>query len=192
MLDYYLYVYFPSAEVFSSRTVFLGYGLLPYLVLWLCFSYLRQRSTRAALERELAYQREVERSAADAERANAAKTGFLRRMSHDLRTPIHGIRGMVELSRRFPGDEAKQEECRAKIMDASGFLLELARRGLGIALLRPRRAARFPRRRRGKRSRVPQRALPLRPQRSAPSRAHRLAAACAAGLAEHHGQRREI
>ena len=43
MLDYYLYVYFPSAEVFSSRTVFWGYGLLAYLVLWLCFSYLRQR-----------------------------------------------------------------------------------------------------------------------------------------------------
>lgn len=135
MLDYYLYVYFPSAEVFSSRTVFWGYGLLAYLVLWLCFSYLRQRSTRAALERELAYQREVERSAADAERANAAKTGFLRRMSHDLRTPIHGIRGMVELSRRFPDDEAKQEECRDKIMDASGFLLELVNSMLDMSKL---------------------------------------------------------
>ena len=46
-------------------------------------------------------------------------------MSHDIRTPINGIRGMVEISRRYVGDEAKQEECREKIMTASGFLLDL-------------------------------------------------------------------
>lgn len=59
------------------------------------------------------------------ERANIVKTDFLRRMSHDIRTPINGIRGMVEISRRYVGDEAKQEECREKIMTASGFLLDL-------------------------------------------------------------------
>lgn len=46
-------------------------------------------------------------------------------MSHDLRTPINGIRGMVEISRHCAGDEAKQEECREKILAASGFLLDL-------------------------------------------------------------------
>ena len=76
-------------------------------------------------ERELAARRQAEKAAEQARRANAAKTDFLRRMSHDVRTPINGIRGMVEISRHYPGDEQKQEECRQKIMDASGFLLEL-------------------------------------------------------------------
>ena len=31
-------------------------------------------------------------------------------MSHDVRTPINGIRGMVAISRHYAGDETKQEE----------------------------------------------------------------------------------
>ena len=54
-----------------------------------------------------------------------AKTEFMNRMSHDIRTPINGIRGMVEISRHYIGNEEKQEDCRNKIMDASGFLLDL-------------------------------------------------------------------
>ena len=76
-------------------------------------------------QREQEVQRQLEKTAEDARRANAAKTDFLRRMSHDIRTPINGIRGMVEISRHCVGDEEKQEECRRKILDASGFLLEL-------------------------------------------------------------------
>ena len=76
-------------------------------------------------ERDMEYQENLRRAAEEATLANAAKTDFLRRMSHDIRTPINGIRGMVEISRRYVGDEAKQEECREKIMTASGFLLDL-------------------------------------------------------------------
>ena len=61
-----------------------------------------------------ALQAEAER----ADRANISKTDFLRRMSHDLRTPINGIRGMVEISRHCKGDEERQEECREKIYEA--------------------------------------------------------------------------
>lgn len=76
-------------------------------------------------QRELEAQRKLEKTAEDARRANAAKTDFLRRMSHDIRTPINGIQGMVEISRHYVSDEVKQEECRQKILDASGFLLDL-------------------------------------------------------------------
>ena len=76
-------------------------------------------------ERELEQQRQLREAVAQARRADAAKTDFLRRMSHDIRTPINGIRGMVEIARHYGGNEAKQEECREKIMAASGFLLEL-------------------------------------------------------------------
>ena len=85
--------------------------------------------------RELDYQMELRRTAQEAERANAAKTNFLRRMSHDIRTPINGIRGMVAISRHHAGDEAKQEECREKILSASGFLLSLVNDVLDMSKL---------------------------------------------------------
>ena len=74
---------------------------------------------------EFTYQEELRKSMEQEKRANNAKTDFLRRMSHDIRTPINGIRGMVEISRHYIGNEEKQEDCRNKIMDASGFLLDL-------------------------------------------------------------------
>ena len=59
------------------------------------------------------------------QRANAVKTDFLRRMSHDIRTPINGIRGMVSISNHHLGNMQKQRECNEKILRASGFLLDL-------------------------------------------------------------------
>lgn len=75
--------------------------------------------------REHAYQEQLRRSVDEAERASQAKTQFLRQMSHDIRTPINGIRGMVEIGNNVPDDAAKQAECRQKVWEASGFLLEL-------------------------------------------------------------------
>lgn len=83
------------------------------------------RDMTAEKRRELDYQEQLRQAAQQAERANLAKTDFLRRMSHDVRTPINGIRGMVAISRHYAGDETKQEECREKILSASGFLLDL-------------------------------------------------------------------
>ena len=83
------------------------------------------RDMTAEKRRELDYQEQLRQAAQQAERANLAKTDFLRRMSHDVRTPINGIRGMVAISRHYAGDEAKQEECRENILSASGFLLDL-------------------------------------------------------------------
>ena len=74
---------------------------------------------------ELEYQKKLEQAIKEAEQANMAKTDFLRRMSHDIRTPINGIRGMIEIGNHFPGDLQKQQECREKIWEASGFLLDL-------------------------------------------------------------------
>lgn len=79
-----------------------------------------------ATEREkLTYQQKLRDVADEARRANASKTNFLRRMSHDVRTPINGICGMVEIADRFPDDMEKQAECRTKAREASGFLLSL-------------------------------------------------------------------
>ena len=75
--------------------------------------------------KELEYQHGLEAAMEDAQRANLAKTDFLRRMSHDIRTPINGIRGMIKIGNHFPGDAAKQQECREKAWEASTYLLSL-------------------------------------------------------------------
>ena len=86
-------------------------------------------------ERDMEYQENLRRAAEEATLANAAKTDFLRRMSHDIRTPINGIRGMVQIADRFPNDAKKQAECRAKIMRSSDFLLELVNDVLDMSKL---------------------------------------------------------
>ena len=69
------------------------------------------RDCTAEKESEQEQQRRLREAVEQTRRADAAKTDFLRRMSHDIRTPINGIRGMVEIARHYRGDEARQEEC---------------------------------------------------------------------------------
>ena len=71
-------------------------------------------------------------SAEAAEKANRAKTDFLRRMSHDIRTPINGIMGMLEIEERHKGDLEKLEECNAKIKTSAEYLLDIVNNVLDI------------------------------------------------------------
>lgn len=87
------------------------------------------------LQQERDYGDKLAEAAREASSANSAKTEFLRRMSHDLRTPINGIRGMVEVGDAHAGDLQKQTECRSKIWTASGLLLDLANEALDMSRL---------------------------------------------------------
>ena len=93
-----------------------------------------QQYERIQKQREEEYKKELEKSAKEAKKANIAKTEFLQRMSHDIRTPINGIRGMVEVGDYYKSDIEKQSECR-KNMEASGFLLELINEVLDMGKL---------------------------------------------------------
>lgn len=64
-----------------------------------------------------------ERQKADA--ANAAKTAFLTRMSHDIRTPLNGILGLIEIEELKEGDIKVTRESRAKARVAANHLLSL-------------------------------------------------------------------
>ncbi len=72
-----------------------------------------------------AAQAKLEETAREAERANQAKSDFLSRMSHDIRTPINGIWGMLEIIRKNRDDQARVDDCLGKIGTASGYLLAL-------------------------------------------------------------------
>lgn len=69
------------------------------------------------------YRAQEERQKADA--ANAAKTAFLTRMSHDIRTPLNGILGLIEIEELKDGDMQVARESRAKARVAANHLLSL-------------------------------------------------------------------
>ena len=58
-------------------------------------------------------------------KANAAKTAFLARMSHDIRTPLNGIIGLIEINRKHPDDREMVDENREKARVAANHLLSL-------------------------------------------------------------------
>lgn len=127
--DYYVYAFVSEKNVFGSTPRNLLWIAMAYFLIFALLGMIRWRMDRQFQEeqraREQDYQKELEEAAHKAESANIAKTEFLQRMSHDIRTPINGIRGMVEIGNYYSNDLIKQAECRKKIWDASGLLLEL-------------------------------------------------------------------
>ena len=122
---YHLYVFLPADYVFAQArnmviSAFGVYALAVFAVVVLLASLGQERKRR-----EQAYQRQLEAEAQRAIRADQAKTDFLRSMSHDIRTPINIIMGMLEIIRRRPDDRALVQECREKAQTASRYLLEL-------------------------------------------------------------------
>lgn len=63
--------------------------------------------------------------AAEAKRETAMKTRFLSNMSHDIRTPMNGILGLLDMAEEYPDDLQMQEKCRKKIREMSKYLLSM-------------------------------------------------------------------
>ncbi len=122
---YDVYVWFPESQVFADRNVQIATASVVCLVLVLASLIVFVTVENSKLRREHEYMESLER-------ANMAKTDFLRRMSHDVRTPINGIRGMLAIGDHYANDMQKQAECRAKMWEASSFLLELVNSALDM------------------------------------------------------------
>ncbi len=84
---------------------------------------------------ELDLQRQLKIAAIEAKKANISKTDFLRRMSHDIRTPLNGIIGILTLSEKFKDDPLKREEFKDKMLQSANYLLELVNDVLDISKL---------------------------------------------------------
>ena len=137
--SFYIYVYRPEQEVYASTMRNVSMAAFAYMVVLFLLQLLRGKTARRyreqQLRREQEYQKTLKAAALKAESANLAKTEFLQRMSHDIRTPINGIRGMVEIGDRCPEDMARQADCRKKIWEASTLLLELVNEVLDMGKL---------------------------------------------------------
>ena len=85
--------------------------------------------------KETAYQERILQEAREAKVANEAKTEFLRRISHDIRTPLNGIRGYLNLAADHPDDAEIQQRCRDNANAALMTLMELVNNVLDMSKL---------------------------------------------------------
>ena len=76
-------------------------------------------------QKELAWQQELVQAADEARRANIAKSDFLSRMSHDIRTPINGIMGLLDIEELNPDSPERLRECHTRIRVCASHLLGL-------------------------------------------------------------------
>ena len=137
--DYYIYAYLPDNEVFHNLPLSVISVIFLYFLMFSIFWFWTYRTNLAhrkqEQEKDEKYKAELLIAAKKAEAANEAKTEFLQRMSHDIRTPINGICGLVNMADHYADNMEKQAECRAKIKEASNLLLELVNDVLDMSKL---------------------------------------------------------
>lgn len=124
-------------NVLKNHEIFyVAYPLLWLLCLALLLlynaNYRRQQKHILTL---LRYQERLKVSARETKMANSAKTEFLAHMSHDIRTPINGIMGMLQIIEQRRDDRAKVDDCLHKIGSASEHLLSLINDVLDLSRL---------------------------------------------------------
>ena len=137
--DYYIYAYLPDTEVFHNLPLSVISVIFLYFLMFSIFWFWTYRTNLAhrkqEQEKDEKYKEELLIAAKKAEAANEAKTEFLQRMSHDIRTPINGICGMVHMADYYADDMEKQTEYRTKVKEASNLLLELVNEILDMSKL---------------------------------------------------------
>ena len=137
--DYYIYAYLPDMEVFHNLPLNVAGVIFLYLLIFSIFWFWVYRTNlthrKQEQKKDEKYKAELLIAAKKAEAANEAKTEFLQRMSHDIRTPINGICGLVDMADHYADDMEKQTEYRTKIKEASNLLLELVNDVLDMSKL---------------------------------------------------------
>ncbi len=137
--DNYVYIYITLDQIVGT-TVGVGVAVLcvcMVVVVLIRMMHRREEHDRMAelVQREKEYGEGLADAVQRAEDANTAKTEFLQRMSHDIRTPINGILGMVQVAECCPDDVERQKECMSKIKSSSNLLLGLINEVLDMSKL---------------------------------------------------------
>lgn len=134
--DFYVYGYLAERNVFGTTPRNLLYAMIIYGAALAVINIVRWKTTQDYREAQLhmkeSYAADLERknvelkAAVDrADRANLAKTNFLSRMSHDIRTPLNGIIGLLKIDEAHPDDIELINKNRDKMLISANHLLAL-------------------------------------------------------------------
>lgn len=137
IINQYMNISYDSYELrdylYQTKDVLFICGIV--LVLFLVFAIVISRIRRKSYHVLEVKNRELQTAIQEAEKANQAKTEFLSHMSHDIRTPINGIMGMLNIAEKNPEDLERQADCRGKIKTSAAHLLSLINDVLDISKL---------------------------------------------------------
>ncbi len=134
--DYYVYIYLPERYIFDNTLSHILYTFIIYMFIVVIYNMLRWK-TAQVYEREqselsqqyaneLAKKNEqLKEAIRREEKANAAKSDFLSRMTHDIRTPLNGIIGLLKIDEKHMKDTELVNANRKKMEVAANHLLSL-------------------------------------------------------------------
>ena len=133
---YYVYAYMSEREVFDSTPGNLLFALVIYSLLLIAQQIVQWQISLGYQQKQVEEQRrhaqvlqeknrELREAAVQAERANAAKSSFLSRMSHDIRTPLNGIIGLLEVDAAHPENREQVDSNREKMRVSADYLMSL-------------------------------------------------------------------
>ena len=84
-----------------------------------------EKQRAQSYEKFMKINQDLQKAVESKEKANQVKTQFLSNMSHDMRTPINGIMGMLNIISRNREDAARVDDCLNKIQLSAEHLLSL-------------------------------------------------------------------
>ena len=136
--DWELMLFAPDSVCMQTANA--NYGatsrmLIIILVSFVIYLVVLERGERCRQKAKAAREQELNKALERAKRANDVKSEFLSRMSHDIRTPLNGIIGLLDISEMNPDNPALQRENRKKARVAANHLLSLVNDVLDMSKL---------------------------------------------------------
>ncbi len=134
--DYYIYAFMDEHKVFLTTLPNVLYALVVYIMavavvdmlLWRIDKIYQQKEAMAQREYTAALEeknKQLQEAVVQARKANAAKSNFLSRMSHDMRTPLNGIVGLLKIDEDHFEDQELVKENHKKMQISADHLLSL-------------------------------------------------------------------
>ena len=112
-----------SDELIRVSVIFGGMLIFAAMTFILTLMLISWREKKNSIEHDT--NEKLKKAAEETEKANKVKSEFLSHISHDIRTPINGIIGLLDIADMNRNDNAKLIECVEKMRSASVYLLSL-------------------------------------------------------------------